>query len=122
MWTSQPEQDGIALLVVEDCETTLQAIQHYCEASGFAVYKAKRPSEALAIARTRHLDIAVIDHGLPEMSGTALATMLRGIQPGMRVVMTSGYPRDVVRFDGPFLENPYRLRELTQLVRELAQR
>jgi DNA-binding NarL/FixJ family response regulator len=54
--------------------------------------------DALAAIRRRHVDVAVVDLRLPDMSGTELCRRLRRAQPDCRVVVLSSYlSEDVVR-------------------------
>jgi DNA-binding NtrC family response regulator len=47
--------------------------------------------EALEQARETPCDVALLDMKMPEMDGFQVAAMLRQFQPGLRVVMFTGY-------------------------------
>lgn len=58
---------------------------------GFQVETAATAREALAACSTGFPDLAVIDVGLPDMPGDELARALRARQPGLPLLMASGY-------------------------------
>jgi DNA-binding response OmpR family regulator len=66
------------------------------EASGHVVYKAFGGEEALAIAQTTPLDVALLDLGMPDLSGWDVARRLRR-EPRfshLKLLAVSGYGTD----------------------------
>jgi CheY-like chemotaxis protein len=65
---------------------------------------------------------------MPGMSGPAVAEAVRRVHPRIRVLLMSGYTRDVLgRYGLPegevgFLQKPYTMSELATKVRELLDR
>jgi len=79
---------------------------------------------ALLAEQTEPLDLLVTDLVMPGMSGRELAETLRGLQPGLRVLFTSGYSTDQVlrqgaALTGMFIEKPFAPEELEQAVRQV---
>ena len=89
------------LLVVDDNEDAACLLAMLLEELGHDVKTASDPRAALAIARTYRPEIAVLDIGLPDMDGYALAAALRAQQGDAppRVIALSGYgqPSDLTR-------------------------
>jgi DNA-binding NtrC family response regulator len=62
----------------------------YFSRRGFRTYHTAQGEEALLIASSRRLLLAVVDVCLLDMSGHVLAQRLKEIDPELPVVMTSG--------------------------------
>ncbi|WP_246046615.1 PAS domain S-box protein [Chlorobaculum thiosulfatiphilum] len=102
--SDEPEQTSI--LVVEDEPEILNLCRMMLEKSGFTVYAASCPSEAIVLAEENSgkIDLLLTDVVMPEMNGTDLSSKLSTISPGFRVLFMSGYSADVVASHG--VENP----------------
>lgn len=107
---------GETILVVEDNAPTRSAICEHLDALGYRVLVAEDPTSALASARAHHVDLAVIDYRLRSVSGEVLARHLRALHPALRVLFTSGYPRESLELAEPFLQKPFSLDELARAV------
>ncbi len=62
----------------------------YFSRRGFRTYHTTQGEEAVLLANSRRLLLAVIDVSLLDMSGHALAQRLKAIDPELPVLMTSG--------------------------------
>lgn len=82
-----------AVLVVEDEPALRTLMRRVLERSGFSVLVAPTGQAALALAGAHpgRLDLLVVDLRLPDTDGAALARQLRAAEPGLRVIVTSGY-------------------------------
>lgn len=98
------------------------------EGLGYQVFAAETGREALDLWEKNRSDIALLftDIVLPEnMSGIDLADNLLEQQPGLPVVITSGYRldsisnADKVQRLGVFIPKPYVPREIVRLFREV---
>ena len=118
-------QSLTTLLIVED-ETAVRMLM--IRALGREPYRllfAESPTEALQIAGdpALRLDAVVIDLGLPEMNGFALALKIRELHPRVALVIDSGYsepdwPKGPRPSDFLFLEKPFTPEELRASVRK----
>jgi CheY-like chemotaxis protein len=90
---------GGHLLVVDDNDSCLQVIRHQATTWGMQVTTARSGNEALAILRNRanlgeSFDVAIIDQGMPGMTGMQLATRIQGdkqLNPDQtRLIMLTG--------------------------------
>jgi two-component system KDP operon response regulator KdpE len=66
------------LLVIEDEMPLRRALRIFLEAHDYTVALAANGAEGLALAAREHPDVVILDLGLPDMDGVAVATALRG--------------------------------------------
>jgi CheY-like chemotaxis protein len=87
--------DVLRILLVDDNVDTLESLQILLEALGHVATIARTPAEALAQAASWGADVAVVDIGLPGMSGYELAPALRRAAAApLRLVAFTGYATD----------------------------
>jgi DNA-binding NtrC family response regulator len=79
------------ILVMDDDLLVLESLEDYLEQAGYAVVTASTAREALEQARKTPCDVALLDMKMPEIDGFQMAAILRQLQPGLRVVMFTGY-------------------------------
>jgi CheY-like chemotaxis protein len=82
------------ILLVDDNEDAAAGTGTLLRQMGHTVNTAHNAAEALALAQSHPPDVAILDIGLPDMDGYALAVLLRRAHgQGMRLVALSGYGR-----------------------------
>jgi PAS domain S-box-containing protein len=83
----------LTVLVVDDNVDAAQILREVVEMGGHRAVMAYDGETALALARSEKPDIALLDIGLPGMSGYELARTIRGESglEGMTIVAISGY-------------------------------
>ena len=107
------------VLVVEDESAIRVLMSRALEREGFDVVEASNGEHALRVARTGGIEVAIIDLGLPDMSGLDLIPGLRLLLPELHVIIVSGAGSEVERVRGLFagaddyLVKPISLRELS---------
>jgi DNA-binding NtrC family response regulator len=79
------------ILMMDDDLLVLESLEDYLKQAGYTVLTASSAREALEQARKTPADVALLDMKMPEMDGFQVAAMLRQLQPGLRVVMFTGY-------------------------------
>ena len=79
------------ILVMDDDLLALESLESYLKQSGYAVVPASSAREAVERARESPCDVALLDMKMPEMDGFQVAAMLRQLQPGLRVIIFTGY-------------------------------
>ena len=110
------------ILLVEDEEGLRGIARRVLARAGFDVTAASGPDEAtLAFeTMTEPIDLLVTDVVMPEMRGPELAARLRDRQPGLKVLLVSGYAEEiaVVGRDAsvPFLAKPFSVESLLKAV------
>jgi PAS domain S-box-containing protein len=117
---------GGMVLLVDDEETIRSMGRRVLEKGGFTVLTAADGREAVEIFKQRFSEIClvVLDMTMPHLDGEACFRELRRLDPGVRVIITSGYnEQDVIgRFIGVglagFVQKPYTGADLLPKIRE----
>ncbi len=78
------------VLVVEDEPLILMATADMLDELGYVVHEVGSAEDALDILERERIDVLLTDVGLPQMSGTDLARMVRDRWPTVRIVFASG--------------------------------
>lgn len=88
-----PHGHGERVLVVDDEEVLAWLCQKTLETLGYAAEFATEPAAALAMLRAapRRFALVITDQTMPGMPGLILASQLRLIQPGLPIILTTGY-------------------------------
>jgi two-component system, sensor histidine kinase len=72
---------GRSVLIVEDNEDAREALRMLLELEGHRVDATGTGARALELARDHHVEIALIDIGLPEVDGYEVARRMRALGP-----------------------------------------
>ena len=86
-----PATQRARVLLVDDEPDVRRGLRRFLEASGFAVDEAEDCKGAEAAYAASPPDVAVIDHQLADGSGIELLPRLRAQQPGVPVIVLTGY-------------------------------
>ena len=113
------------ILLVEDQEPVRSMAARVLRSRRYRVLEAHSVASALqaAAAHPGAIDLLLLDVGLPDGSGRAVADALRLTRPGARVLYTSGHPEDEVVRRGVAdasvrdLRKPFAAEQLAQAVR-----
>ncbi len=128
-----PEYNNIihdtgTVLVVDDDEFICHVAKIMLERMGFKVLIARNGREAVKLFQKHHKDIIVVllDIAMPEMNGADAFLELRRIKHDIKVILSTGYNdgSNFIKEDEymAFLEKPYQMEELTNLLRNLIYR
>jgi CheY-like chemotaxis protein len=115
------------ILVVEDEPEILNLCRLMLEKSGFKVFTASTPNEAIVIAEemSGNIDLLLTDVVMPGMNGSDLSVKLLTISPGFRILFMSGYTADIIASHGVldpavnFIRKPFTIKALAAKVREV---
>lgn len=101
-------------LVVDDEELVRASTAHMLSELGYHVVEASSAEDALEVLGTAsHVDLMVTDHLMPGISGTELAKRVRDSNPGMRILLISGYAEARgISPDLPRLTKPFKQTDL----------
>ena len=114
------------VLVVDDEETVRTVTARILETLGFAVVLAVDGREALEIYRREpaRFTLVLLDLTMPHMDGEETFRQLRHLNPGVKVVLMSGFNQQeaVSRFTGKglagFVQKPFEVGSIMAAVRE----
>ncbi len=118
-----PASGNERLLVVEDNEEVRRAVVDMLEGWGYRVVAVENPDlAAQLLEKDPAFDLLFTDIVMPGViSAVQLTKIARELRPGIGVLMTSGYARDLLpKHDGPefpMIVKPYRSDELAARVR-----
>ena len=111
------------VLVVEDEAAVRQLAVESLQRHGYQVLQSTSGEEALTVASSHDgtIDLLLTDVVMPGMKGPELATRLRLLRPGVRVLLMSGYAADVVTADdlkdSALVAKPFSPASLSRAVR-----
>jgi PAS domain S-box-containing protein len=114
-----------AILLVDDDRRMREIAAASLRELGYTVIHASSGAQALEFLKTHpQIVLLLTDIVMPEMNGRKLADEAIKIQPGLRVLFTTGYTRNAVVHNGvldagvKFLPKPFTLDQLGRKVRE----
>lgn len=121
-----PKLANTRILVVDAEESTRKAAHHLLGRLGAIVETARDAQEAIAFARQTTYSVAVVDIRLPDLDGYHTYKRLREVQPGIGVILMTGYGYDPThsivnaRREGlnSVLYKPFRVDRLTETVEQ----
>ena len=121
---TQPDQQKLVVLVVEDEPVVMLDAMQALEDAGFEVVDAYDSEHALVRLEERP-DIAALftDVNMPgRYDGVTLAHMVHARRPDVLLLITSGavkVPGEEIPNDGRFIPKPYDGRKVAHLIHEL---
>ncbi|MDA8231615.1 MAG: response regulator [Magnetospirillum sp.] len=115
------------VLLVEDNADVRRMVENQLTSLGYKVIAAEHGPAALSVLETgTPIDLLFTDVVMPEgMTGFELAEVARSHRPGLRVLITSGFPGTTFHVPAgmegaaDFLSKPYRRQELAHAVRDV---
>jgi two-component system, cell cycle sensor histidine kinase and response regulator CckA len=118
---------GETVVLAEDEESLRAVLGRILTGSGYHVISGRNGVEALEAVRARggRVDLLLTDLVMPRMTGSELASVLGGEQPGMKVLFMTGHTDDASLL-GPFgdggvevIQKPFTNEALLGVVRRL---
>lgn len=116
----------LVALVIEDEALVRMFILDQLQDLGFEVIDAGSAAEGLRAARShQHVDVAIVDRGLPDRDGLDVVAELRTQLPSLPVIVASGYgqlPEHAALRNDPhirFMSKPYDITGLRSALRSL---
>jgi PAS domain S-box-containing protein len=124
---SKPVKGAGLILVVDDEAGLLSSTKEILENCGYDVITAGDGKEGVDIFRERCHEIAVVllDMVMPTMSGKEAYIEIKKIDPGVKVLLTSGYRddqrvRDTLKLGiDAFIQKPFSMVELSRKISEI---
>jgi PAS domain S-box-containing protein len=115
------------ILLVDDEDVIIDVGSEMLEVLGYKVSVARSGQEAIQIYKEKQeeIDMVILDMIMPEMDGVGTFNVLKSIDPGVKVILSSGYSADArstqMMEQGcyGFIQKPYSMQTLSQKVREV---
>jgi CheY-like chemotaxis protein len=116
-----------AVLIVDDEDTIREVAAIMLEDMGFETLSAPDGQEAVAIYRQHQSEIScvLLDMTMPKMDGAKCFSQLRKINPGVQVILSSGYteldatPDFIGKGLAGFIQKPYTPEALQEKMQEV---
>lgn len=111
------------VLIVDDEEAIREAVEDILSLYGVPVIAAANGEQGLALfsAHKATIGLVLLDLTLPGLKGEAVFFHLRELDPGVPIIISSGYRRQnigpALPLDTHFLPKPYDLAKLMETVR-----
>ncbi len=79
------------VLCVDDDPEVLNILEIMLRRRGLRVLSASNPASGIEFIKNFRCDAAIVDYAMPGMNGGELARELRGVQPGLPIILHTGY-------------------------------
>jgi len=120
---------GKRILFVEDERSVREFVVRGLDKIGYKVFPAATGKEALEIFQNEKADfhLVVSDVVLPDLTGVELAEKIKTANPGLPVLLSSGYTDHKSQWDDiqqkgyRFLQKPYDLTDLLRIIQDMDQ-
>jgi two-component system cell cycle sensor histidine kinase/response regulator CckA len=115
------------VLFVDDEEIIVEIATELLNRLGYNVIVSESGREAVAVyaAQKEQIDVVILDMIMPDMSGGEVYDRIKEIDPGAKVLLSSGYSFNgkaseiVKRGCNGFIQKPFKIEELSQKLREI---
>jgi len=115
------------ILLVDDEEIVLEVGQKLLEAIGYRVLTARDGEQAIQVHREYgdNIDVVVLDMVMPNMGGGEAYDRMREMNPGIRVLLSSGFTVDgeaseiLERGCDGFIQKPFTIKQLSEKLSEI---
>lgn len=122
-----PSGGNETILIAEDNEGVRDLMRTILTKAGYTVIEAEDGEEAVRKYRAHDnmIDLIILDSVMPKKNGREVYEEIRGYNPGIRTIFTSGYTRDVILDKGieekevEFISKPLTPNDLLKKVREV---
>jgi DNA-binding NtrC family response regulator len=119
------------ILLLEDQDAVMRMLRLVLACNGRRILEATTVEQGLTVASNQRLDLLIADVFVGEGCGIQLAVQLRKFHPGLKIILSSGYPTSMWgeernealaqlgREGVSLLEKPFRPAQLRSTVAEL---
>ena len=118
------------VLFVDDQDVVIDVGKAILEELGYTVLLAKSGQEAVDVyaERMEEIDLVILDMVMPTVSGGETYDRLKEINPGIKVILSSGYSLNgqasgiLERGCNGFIQKPFNVNELSKKIREVLEK
>ena len=123
----QPLKGKETILLVDDEQVILDVNRMVLEKLGYRVVAAQSGPEAIEVFRDQKdgIDLVILDMIMPGMEGGKVFEVLRDLQPGVKVILSSGYSMNhevtamMERGCRGFIQKPFDIGAFSRKIREV---
>jgi len=127
----KPEDEAMrgseTVLFVDDEEMIAEVVEDWLQRLGYTALVAQNGKEAVRMYEDNkdRIDIVVLDMIMPDMSGSETFVWLKGINPDVKVLLSSGYSIDGKATEilnqgcKGFIQKPFKMIELSKKLRDI---
>ena len=115
------------ILVVDDQFSDRETLKEIMEDKGYRVATARDGAETIGMVKSRHYDIIFLDVRLPDMNGIETFEKVKEIDPGVTVIMMTGYSEeDLLKravSEGAYtcIHKPFDMKKVMSLVEDVVE-
>ncbi|PKL37437.1 MAG: hypothetical protein CVV44_13880 [Spirochaetae bacterium HGW-Spirochaetae-1] len=125
--SAKPLRGEGCILVIDDEPSILDVAREFLAQLGYTVIVAEGAVAGLETFRDRHHEISgvLLDLSMPNMSGSEVFKKLKSINPGVKVLLASGFANDrrvkkiLDAGAGAFISKPFNIIDLSKKIREI---
>lgn len=116
------------ILIVEDDNSIMRGLQEVLEKEHYSVLTASTGARGLALGRNEHVDLIMLDLGLPDINGEDVCKELRGAGVSTPIMMLTSKSMEMDKVLGlemgadDYMTKPFGIRELLARIRALLRR
>ena len=115
----------LSVLVIDDQEEVRTSVSAILSDEGYTVETAKNGKDAINTAKKTPFDLALVDIKLPDIDGTELVRILKGLQPKIATIILTGEPslenaiKAVNNKADGYLLKPYEPKTLLETIKKV---
>jgi CheY-like chemotaxis protein len=123
---SSPGESGLRILAIDDQAVILDLIAAMCHSMGHRVTISDNGAEGIRLARAEDFDLVLTDLAMPDMSGLEVARQIHLEQPGIPIILVTGWEGMVSEDDltsagiSRLLNKPFRIEQLTEIIKSVS--
>ena len=128
--SQEPMRGKETILLIDDEETVLDITKELLESLGYKVIATRSGQEAIKIYKESKdvIDLLILDMIMPGMSGGEAFGLLKGINPDVKVLLSSGYSLNGHAMSildmgcRDFIQKPFNLKDISLKVRSVLEK
>jgi CheY-like chemotaxis protein len=113
-------ESSVTILCVDDEPVVLTTLALVLRSHGYTVVMARNAAEALTLAATAKIDVALLDHSVCDREQLCLRDLLRDRQPAIKAILHTGNPEVITCLGNvPVLAKPVHPEEIAKKIQEI---
>ena len=121
-----PSRTVGTVLMIDDNQVLRSVVSRFLRTQGFRVLEAEDGRSGVDLFQVHEaaIDVIVLDLNLPRLSGREAMSELQQIRPGVKVILTTSFSKDIALtalgglYPWGFIQKPYLLSELVDVLQK----